>query len=245
MAPPTLLVIGHETTPETVLVQGGTLVEWAADRGLEVRPVVAGSAATPLPDLASPSAPRAVAVLGSLRGAWDDTVPWLAEEIAFLSEAVRRGVPVLGICFGGQLLARVLGGTVAPGRRSENGWSTITSEHRAVASGPWMEFHFDVFTSPPGARVLARSELCDQAFRLGPHLGVQFHPEVTPASVETWIERWAGTELEDRLPTLGVTSQGLRDDTARLAPASRAASRVLYDAFAEGAGLDGVRAASA
>jgi GMP synthase (glutamine-hydrolysing) len=234
-----LLVIGHEVSPETVLVQVGTLGSWAAETGVEVVPGVAGG---PLPD---PTTVDAVAVLGSVQGAWDDTVPWLADEIAYLRAAVAAGVPVLGICFGGQLLARILGGTAqAADGRHENGWREITThDPEIVAPGPWMEFHFDTFTPPPGAEVLAVSPRCTQAFRDGVHLGVQFHPEITPAELETWMARWAGTALEARLPELGVDPAALRDETAARADESRARSWVLFDAFAVRAGLvpDAVR----
>lgn len=229
---PTLLVIGHEVDPDTVLVQAGTLATWASDRGVRVVPGVAGR---PLPD---PAEVDAVAVLGSVQGAWDDTVPWLADEIAVLEAAIAAGTPVLGICFGGQLLARVLGGQAVPASGlEENGWRTITSEDPDVAEGPWMEFHFDTFVTPPQAQRLAVSARSDQAFRDGVHLGVQFHPEITPASFETWAARWAGTPLEDRLPSLGVTTEGLRAETAARAEDSRRASWGLFDVFAARAGL--------
>ena len=239
MTPPRLLVVGHEVTPETVLVQAGTLPGWAADRGVELVPVSVGEGAVgPLPD---PRTFDAVAVLGSPRGAWDDAVPWLAAERAWLDDALTADVGVLGICFGGQLLSRALGGRVEPGERGEHGWHEVTVESSgladAVVPGPWMEFHFDTFTTPPGATRLAVSERCDQAFRHGRHLGVQFHPEITPASFETWVARWTGTPLEDRLPELGVSTEGLRAATAARAEASRAASRALYDGFAARAGL--------
>ncbi|GAA4779164.1 type 1 glutamine amidotransferase [Actinomycetospora chlora] len=226
-------MIGHEVDPETVLVQAGTLASWAADRGVEIVPGVAGG---PLPD---PSTVDAVAVLGSIRGAWDDTVPWLADEIAYLRRAIAAGVPLLGICFGGQLLARVLGGSAnAADGRHENGWHEITTlAPDVVAPGPWMEFHFDSLTPPPRAEVLAVSERCTQAFRDGVHLGVQFHPEITPAEYETWVARWTGTPLEDRLPELGVDTDALRAETAARAEQSRAASWVLFDAFGDRAGL--------
>ena len=232
MDSPTMLVIGHDVTPGTVLVQAGTLASWAEARGVRLVPGVAGG------DLPDPGSVDAVAVLGSVQGAWDDGVPWLAAEIAYLDAADRAGVPVLGICFGAQLLARVLGGTAEPasGRR-ENGWRTITSTADVVAPGPWMEFHFDTFTAPADAEVLATSPRCTQAFRRGAHLGLQFHPEVTPASVETWIARWTGTPLEDELPALGVSSEGLRAETAARAEESRRHSWVLFDDFAARAGL--------
>ena len=227
-----MLVIGHDVTPETVLVQAGTLALWASDRGVRVLPGVTGG------DLPDPATVDAVAVLGSPEGAWDDTVPWLASEMAYLSRAIDAGVPILGICFGGQILARVLGGSVAPGTRSENGWSTVRTEAPdVIVDGPWMEFHFDTFTTPPQATRLASSDLCDQAFRCGDHVGVQFHPEITPDSFETWVARWTGTPLEEKLPSLGVTTEGLRAETAERAEASRRASWVLFDDFAAHAGL--------
>ncbi|MHC1559699.1 type 1 glutamine amidotransferase [Actinomycetospora sp. C-140] len=228
-----MLVIGHEPPAESVVVAAGTLPGWAADRGIEVVPGVAGE---PLPD---PATIDAIAVLGSVQGAWDDAVPWLADEIAYLRAAIAAGVPVLGICFGGQLLARVLGGTAHPADgRHENGWRGITTHAPdVVAPGPWMEFHFDTFTAPPEAEVLAVSQRCTQAFRTGPHVGVQFHPEITPAELGTWMARWAGTPLEARLPELGVDQDALREETAARAEESRAASWVLFDAFAERAGL--------
>jgi GMP synthase (glutamine-hydrolysing) len=233
MDSPTMLVIGHDVTPETVLVQAGTLGSWAAERGVRIVPGVAGT------DLPDPSGFDAVAVLGSAEGAWDDAVPWLADEIAYLERAIGAGVPILGICFGGQLLARVLGGRAhrADGHH-ENGWRTITSRvPDVIVEGPWMEFHFDTFTAPPTSEVLARSARCDQAFRQDHHLGVQFHPEITPAEFETWVARWTGTSIEDSFEELGVTTEGLRAETAERAEDSRVASWRLFDDFGHRAGL--------
>ncbi len=228
-----MLVIGHDVMPETVLVQAGTLGLWAAERGVRIVPGVAGT------DLPDPSGFDAVAVLGSAEGAWDDSVPWLADEIAYLQRVIEADVPILGICFGGQLLARVLGGTAhrADGHH-ENGWRTISSyDPDVIVEGPWMEFHFDTFTAPPTSEVLARSERCDQAFRQDRHLGVQFHPEITPAEFETWVARWTGTSIEDSFDELGISHGGLRAETAERAEGSRVASWRLFDDFGRRAGL--------
>ena len=228
-----MLVIGHDVMPETVLVQAGTLGLWAAERGVRIVPGVAGT------DLPDPSGFDAVAVLGSAEGAWDDSVPWLADEIAYLQRVIEADVPILGICFGGQLLARVLGGTAhrADGHH-ENGWRTISSyDPDVIVEGPWMEFHFDTFTAPPTSEVLARSERCDQAFRQDRHLGVQFHPEITPAEFETWVARWTGTSIEDSFDELGISTEGLRAETAERAEGSRVASWRLFDDFGRRAGL--------
>jgi GMP synthase-like glutamine amidotransferase len=235
MDSPTMLVIGHDVTPETVLVQAGTLRSWAGEREVRIVPGVAGT------DLPDPGGLDAVAVLGSAEGAWDDAVPWLAHEIAYLRRVIDAGTPILGICFGGQLLARVLGGTAHPADgRHENGWRTIDSyEPDAIVEGPWMEFHFDAFTAPPTSEILARSPRCDQAFRQDRHLGVQFHPEITPAEFETWAARWTGTELEERFAELGIDARALRAETAERAEASRGASWRLFDHFGRRAGLLG------
>lgn len=229
---PTMLVIGHAVTPETVLVQAGSLGSWARDRGVTVVPGVAGT------DLPDPSEVDAIAVLGSPEGAWDDSVPWLGAEIDLLRRAVEIGTPVLGICFGGQLLARVLGGSAnRPDGRNENGFRTITSTDPAIDDGPWMEFHFDSFTAPRDAEVLARSERCDQAFRVGIHLGVQFHPEITPGEYEVWVARWTGTPIEARFDELGITTEGLRAEVAERAEDSRVRAWRLFDDFGHRAGL--------
>ena len=234
----TLHVIGHDPDPDTVLTLTGTFASWAQERGLAVRPF-AMRGDGPHEPFGDPAAPAAVVVLGSREGAWDDGVPWLAAEIAYLRAAIAAGTPVLGFCFGGQLLARVLGGTAHPaaGLR-ENGWHTIsTTEPEVIVPGPWMEFHFDTFTAPPDAEVLATTPRCQQAFRLGRHLGVQFHPEVTPAEVETWIASWTGTPIEERFTELGIHAEDLRRETAQRAEESRVASWRLFDDFAARAGL--------
>ena len=106
---------------------------------------------------------------------------------------------MLGLCFGGQALAAALGGTVERAPRPELGWTEIeTDEPELVPPGPWLEWHYERFTTPPGATEIARTAAATQAFRHGRHLGVQFHPEST---VEI-VERWAASD-RDRLAALG------------------------------------------
>lgn len=113
---------------------------------------------------------------------------WIDRELALLREADAIGVPVLGICFGGQSLAAAHGGHVRQCRRTQIGWSRIDSDHPdLVPPGPWMQWHSDEFVVPPGASELARDALCAQAFVLRRNLGVQFHPEVDRARIERWV----------------------------------------------------------
>jgi GMP synthase-like glutamine amidotransferase len=96
--------------------------------------------------------------LGAPWGAWDDACigNWLTPEIEWIRAAVSSGKPVLGICFGGQLIARAMGGSVAPGPKGEIGWVNIWSDRPdLVSNGPWFQFHNDRWQLPPGAEVVA------------------------------------------------------------------------------------------
>lgn len=141
----------------------------------------------------------ALVPMGAPWGAWDDATigNWLLPEIEWLRRADATGVPVFGICFGGQLLARVHGGSVAPGPRPEIGWASIwTQRPEIVSSGPWFQFHYDRWVVPPGAEEIARNSLASQAFILRRNLAVQFHPEMTPYTLTGWMNNGGRTLIE-------------------------------------------------
>jgi GMP synthase-like glutamine amidotransferase len=138
--------------------------------------------------LPEPGSFDVLVVMGSIESVTDATVPWIAPERRLVAAAVRTGVPVLGVCFGAQLLSEVLGGTVGRASRTEIGWRLLDTDDPAlVPAGPWLDWHEDAFTCPPGARAVARTDVSLHAFVEGPHTGVQFHPEVTRPVVEAWI----------------------------------------------------------
>ncbi len=153
-------------------------------------------------------------VMGSVESVTDASVPWIAPERALVAGAVAAGVPVLGICFGGQLLAQVLGGSVHRGTATEIGWTTVsTVDPDRVGPGPWLNWHDDVITCPPGAEVLATSPLALQAFVRGVHTGVQFHPEATAGVVDRWVDEardGAGVSDEDVRTLLSGFDEGGR-----------------------------------
>ncbi|MGH9113561.1 MAG: type 1 glutamine amidotransferase [Acidimicrobiales bacterium] len=183
-------------------------------------------------DLPGPATFEVLVVMGSSRSAYDDTVPWLAGELAFVAEAALRHTPVLGICFGGQLLARALGGTVARSPEPEMGWVTVdTDRPDVVSAGPWMNFHVDRFTVPPGATEVARTDLASQAFTIGPHLGVQFHPEMTRDVIDTWFATWEHSGSIREAFALGADPDALRAEARAREPGDRARAAALIDAF--------------
>jgi GMP synthase-like glutamine amidotransferase len=161
----------------------GLLGDWAADRALSVR-TVALHAGEPLPG--SVAGYDAAVSLGSSRAAYDDTLPWLAPELSFLERLLAAEVPVLGICFGAQALARVLGARLYRLDVPEIGW-VETPSRSALPAGPWLSWHYDRFDLPAGATELAANEVSVQAFSFGPHTGVQFHPEATQQITRSWL----------------------------------------------------------
>jgi GMP synthase-like glutamine amidotransferase len=161
----------------------GLLAEWLEARGI---PYVVDRSWLdgPLPD---PGDYAFVVSLGHTSGPGDTHDPAVVAELELLRTAVARDVPVLGLCFGGEALAAVLGARVERSPAPELGWREIeTDDPDAIPAGPWLEWHFERFTTPPGATEVARTADATQAFRLGPHLGVQFHPESTVEIVEGW-----------------------------------------------------------
>jgi GMP synthase-like glutamine amidotransferase len=150
----------------------------------------------PLPPLAGVDH---IVVLGAVWSVYEERInSWIGEELDWLRAADAAGIPVLGICFGAQALTAALGGQVEHAGRSEVGWTTIeTFDPDLIEAGPWMEFHHDRCLPPPEARLLARNELCVQAFSIGPHLGVQFHPEVDGAQLSRWLTDGGKAEAEE------------------------------------------------
>ena len=167
--------------------------------------------------------------LGAIWGVYQaDTVAWIADEVALLRAAHDAGVPVLGICFGGQALAAALGGSVAVAPTGEIGWHDIASDDPdLVSSGPWFEWHQDRWTPPASVTTVARTALADQAFVLGRSMGLQFHPEVTPPILQGWFDAGGEQELLER----GLDPEAMMRQTIEIADAASARSRLLVDRF--------------
>jgi GMP synthase-like glutamine amidotransferase len=111
----------------------------------------------------------------------------LERELEWLHRADEAGTAVLGIGHGARALALAFGGSVTPAERPLRGWAMVdTVVPHIIPTGPWLAWQHDVITLPPDAVALAHNLLGPQAFRLGRHLGVQFHPEATPDDLAGW-----------------------------------------------------------
>ena len=171
-----------------------------------------------------------VVPMGAPWSAWDDDRigTWLTPELDWLRNVQASDVPILGICFGAQALARALGGTVAPGPRAEIGFTWITSDDESlVPGGPWFQWHYDRFTVPPGAVEIARNPRASQAYVIGRSLAVQFHPEVTTACLRGWLDEGGLQEAQED----GVDPVELLAGTVREEPMAVARAHALVDAF--------------
>lgn len=178
--------------------------------------------------------------MGAPWSAYDDEAVgrWLAPELSWLAGAVASGGAVFGICFGAQALARALGGSVALSAHPEIGWTAIqpegveSGEPEVIASGPWFQWHYDTFTAPPGATVLARTVspknvATVQAYRIGRSLGVQFHPEVTAVDIKMWLDNGGDAQARSR----GIDPADLLAEAGRQEEAARARANDLTDAY--------------
>jgi GMP synthase-like glutamine amidotransferase len=164
-----------------------------------------------------PSDYDVIVPLGARWSVYDERLSWVAGEMQMVRDGLAAGVGVLGVCFGGQLVASALGGTVARSPEPEIGWCEVHSSDPAlVPDGPWFQWHFDRFTVPPGAVEVARNDSATQAFVKGTAMGLQFHPEVDLALQEQWIAEDHGGDMG----RLGLQADDLRatadlDDAAR------------------------------
>jgi GMP synthase-like glutamine amidotransferase len=153
---------------------------------------------------------------------------WIGDEIAFARSAISLGVPVLGICFGGQMLATAVGGSVSLAPVPEIGWISVSSSAPdLIAAGPWFSWHFDRFTVPSGVDLVARTSRANQAFCVGRSLGLQFHPEVTTEVLESWL----ATGGEEQLAEVGIAVPPLLEQTRLETGAAAARTAALIRRF--------------
>jgi GMP synthase-like glutamine amidotransferase len=211
------LILQHEQpTP------AGLILDWLNDRGIGIdqrRVDLEEGLALGDHDL--------IVSLGSEFAAFDDHIPWIPREAGLIADALRRDVPVVGLCFGAQLMTRVLGGRCYRADESEIGWLPVrTTDADLLPEGPWFQWHFDSFELAPGATLLAESPLGPQAFLVGRSIGVQFHPEVTPQIMDEWVRAYA-----HELDAEGVDPDDLVRETFEQDASNRERAWRLFDGW--------------
>ncbi|HEY5266047.1 MAG TPA: type 1 glutamine amidotransferase [Acidimicrobiales bacterium] len=203
----------------------GLIGEAFEGRGFELDVVMIGEhSATPSLD-----GYDAMVILGSKCAVYDHEIEatWFGRELALIGEADRQGLPILGICFGAQALCRHFGGEVRRAPQGEVGWFEIdVLAGVELSRGPWFEYHFDHCTLPDSATLWATSPRAVQAFAIGQHVGVQFHPEIDEAQLKEWL-----ASDEDDARALNMDLDALLEETARQTPAARVRAQDLVGLF--------------
>lgn len=206
MAALRFLLISHE--PEAAPALIGRVL---AERGHRVDThVVLADPDRPDVDYPDPHAYDGVIAFGSFANAYDPGARrWVEPEVALIDRLVREDIPYLGVCFGGQLLAETLGGTVerAPEHEQEIGLVTFDADDRLpIPAGPWFTWHEDRVRLPDEVEVLAHNGKAPQLFRRGRAVGTQFHPEADADLVGSWVRIGP-----DHIPTHTSGPQLLQD----------------------------------
>jgi GMP synthase-like glutamine amidotransferase len=175
----------------------------------------------------------------------NDDLSWIAPELQLIRLAVDDGVPVLGHCLGGQLIAKALGAVVTRNPVKEIGWGRVdVLPNRAAREwfGGGLEsfdsfhWHGETFSIPPGAERIAASAWCEnQAFAVGPNLGMQCHVEMTPDLIRAWCRDWEKEveSLARRTPSVQTPAE-MTDAIEERVRALNAVADRLYDRWRAG-----------
>jgi len=174
----------------------------------------------------------------------NDSLPWIAQVLALIRDAMAREVPVIGHCLGGQLMAKALGAPVTRNPVREIGWGELKAED-SEAARTWLgelsgvrayQWHKETFALPQGAQRVLTGDYCgNQAFVVGPHLGMQCHVEITPEMIDAWSADW----FEDvarlgPLPPSVQTPDAMQAELGTSLAAMRKVSDRLYATWCKG-----------
>lgn len=180
-----VLILQHQT-PE----YPAYLVTWLKNYNIDY--VTFNGETSGFPDSIEPYS--ALAVMGGAMSANDPLLSNRQAEILIL-QAILNGIPVIGHCLGGQLMAKALGGKITKSPKPEIGWQPIKYVNSTDVnywfgrepSDTVIHWHYDTFSLPNGARLLASSDACpNQAFSYGHNLAMQFHIEIDENKAIAW-----------------------------------------------------------
>jgi GMP synthase (glutamine-hydrolysing) len=228
----TALVITH-----TVSESPGTLSEWLPAAGVDLD-VIEPWNGDRLPDRVDADA---LVVMGGPQQAYDDgSAPWLRQAKQLLRTATREGLPVLGICLGGQLMAEAMGGRVRAGDEGPELGARLVSKRDAAVDDPLfaeiplspvvVQWHWDAIVELPARSVLlaASTRYVNQAFRVGAKAyGLQFHIETPPEMVRAWAAADA-----DGVRKVGLDPDQLAERAVEVLPEIEEVWRPFVERFA-------------
>ena len=219
----------------------GTLADILRERGFEIRYVSPWRENLRALEIANPDL---VIGLGGPVSVYEaDRYPWITDELDLFERQLAARRPILGICLGAQMLARVLGARVFAGRK-ELGWAplllTEEGKHSVIAplaaeSTSMLHWHGDTFDLPSGATLLASTaQVAHQVYTWDQTvLAFQCHPEIRPEDIESWL---VGHACEIAA-TQGVSVERLREDTRRLGPILAERARQVFTRWLDRVGL--------
>lgn len=228
---PTVAVLHH--LEEVSTGHAGRILR-AAGVELDERDLPGGH---PLPDLHEVDGVLSLGGRQSLREIGEH--PYLLAESGLIEAAVAHGVPFLGVCLGGQLLAHSCGAPVAQLPERRIGWPEVERLDAAAGdplfdglpeSFPVLHWNEDCFAVPDGGlELLSRSATGGEAFRVGPAAwGIQFHPEADPSMLDEWYRRGQAA-----LADADVDEAEARAADAAWAATQRELAEALFGAFAQ------------
>lgn len=204
--------------------------------------VIRIDAGDPIP--AAASAFAGVVCMGGPMSVNDD-LPWIPPMLGLIRDAVKRDVPVLGHCLGGQLMAKALDAPVTRNPVKEIGWGKVEVLDRPVAK-QWLgddlpsflsfHWHGETFAVPEGAtRIMASAACPNQAFVMGKHFGMQCHVEMTEELIRTWCKDWAAEveALAGRVASVQTPAEMEQGISEKVRTLNAVAARI-YDRWVAG-----------
>ncbi len=163
---------------------------------------------------------KAIVILGGPMAVYEEK-KYLRDEEVLIKDAIKKQVPILGICLGSQLIAHAAGGRVYRGIRKEIGWHDVNITHsgkkdlfngirdKTIRAFQW---HGDTYELPRNAIIMATSKLYPQAFRIGSAVGIQFHLEVNREMIEWWMKEYDKEIKDENIQAFDIISDKIDEE---------------------------------
>jgi GMP synthase-like glutamine amidotransferase len=162
---------------------------------------------------------KAIVILGGPMAVYEEK-KYLRDEEVLIKDAIKKQVPILGICLGSQLIAHAAGGRVYKGVRKEIGWHDVNItdigkkdlfngiRDKTIRTFQW---HGDTYELPRNAIIMATSKLYPQAFRIGSAIGIQFHLEVNREMIEKWLKEYNNEIKDENIQAFDIISDKIHE----------------------------------